>query len=102
MYDDHEFDPITPDEEAQRQQDEEFARRVRREIRRVERGEADAKSARMKPAKPKRKLNANKPFAKNAAAMRALSGNSFQARFSSARGCRTPIPTCSPSPACFS
>lgn len=41
MYTDHEFDPITPDEEAQRRQDEEFARRVRREVRRMERGDAD-------------------------------------------------------------
>ncbi len=41
MYSDHEFDPLTPEEEARRAQDEEFARRVRREVRRMERGEAD-------------------------------------------------------------
>ncbi len=41
MYTDHEFDPIDPDEEARRQEDEAFARRVRREVRRMERGEAD-------------------------------------------------------------
>ena len=41
MYRDHEFDPITPEEEAQREADEEFARRVRREVLRVNRGEAD-------------------------------------------------------------
>lgn len=37
MYQDHEFDPVTPEQ----QQDEEFARRVRREVRRIERGEVD-------------------------------------------------------------
>ncbi len=41
MYTDHEFDPIDPGEEARRQEDEAFARRVRREVRRMERGEAD-------------------------------------------------------------
>ena len=37
MYPDHEFDPITP----QRAQEAEFARRVRREVLRIERGEAE-------------------------------------------------------------
>ena len=41
MYRDHEFDPITPEEQARREQEEEFARRVRREVRRMERGEAE-------------------------------------------------------------
>lgn len=41
MYRDHEFDPISAEEQARREQDEEFARRVRREVRRMERGEAD-------------------------------------------------------------
>ena len=41
MYADHEFDPIAPDAEAQHRQDEELARRIRREVRRMERGEAD-------------------------------------------------------------
>ena len=41
MYRDHEFDPITPEEEARRREEAEFARRVRREVRRMERGEAD-------------------------------------------------------------
>lgn len=41
MYPDHEFDPVTPEEEARRQQEEEFARRVRREVLRMERGEAE-------------------------------------------------------------
>ena len=36
MYPDHEFDPITPEEEAQRAQEAEFARRVRREVLRIE------------------------------------------------------------------
>lgn len=38
---DHEFDPVTPEEQARREQEEEFARRVRREVRRMERGEAE-------------------------------------------------------------
>lgn len=38
MYRDHEFDPVTPEEQARREQEEEFARRVRREVRRMERG----------------------------------------------------------------
>ena len=41
MYRDHEFDPVTPEEEERRREAEEFARRVRREVRRMERGEAD-------------------------------------------------------------
>lgn len=39
-YNDHEFDPITPEELAQIAQDEEFSRKIRREIARVQRGEA--------------------------------------------------------------
>jgi len=38
---DHEFDPVTPEEQARREADEQFARRVRREVLRVQRGEAD-------------------------------------------------------------
>ena len=41
MYRDHEFDPVTPEEQARREQEEEFARRVRREVLRMERGEAE-------------------------------------------------------------
>lgn len=41
MIRDHEFDPVTPEEEAQKEQDEEFARRVRREVRRINNGEAE-------------------------------------------------------------
>ena len=41
MYRDHEFDPVTPEEQARREEEAEFARRVRREVRRMERGEAD-------------------------------------------------------------
>ena len=38
---DPEFDPAMAQAEEQRRQEEEFARRVRREVRRIERGEAD-------------------------------------------------------------
>ena len=41
MYRDHECEPITPEEQARREEEAEFARRVRREVRRMERGEAD-------------------------------------------------------------
>ncbi len=41
MYRDHEFDPVSPEEQARREAEAEFARRVRREIRRVNSGEAD-------------------------------------------------------------
>ncbi len=38
---DHEFDPITPGEREQQARDAEFDRRVRREVLRIQRGEAD-------------------------------------------------------------
>lgn len=41
MYEDHEFDPISPEEQARREADAELSRRIRREVRRMERGEAD-------------------------------------------------------------
>lgn len=41
MLPDHEFDPVSAEERALREQEAEFARRVRREVRRMERGEAD-------------------------------------------------------------
>ena len=39
MYRDHEFDPVTPEEQARRDQDEAFARRGRRAVLRMERGD---------------------------------------------------------------
>ncbi len=39
---DHEFDPISAEEQARRDEEEAFARRVRREMRRIQRGDADA------------------------------------------------------------
>jgi len=41
MLRDTEFDQVNPEEEARRRQDEELARRVRREVLRIGRGEAD-------------------------------------------------------------
>lgn len=41
MLRDHEFDPVAPEEQERRLQEEEFARRVRREVLRMERGDAE-------------------------------------------------------------
>lgn len=41
MYQDHEFDPITPELLAQREHEAELTRRIRREVLRVQRGEAE-------------------------------------------------------------
>lgn len=41
MLQDHEFDPVSPEEQARREAEAELARRIRREVRRMERGEAD-------------------------------------------------------------
>ena len=40
-YNDHEFDPVTDEERAAREREEELARRIRREVLRVQSGEAD-------------------------------------------------------------
>ncbi len=40
MHNDHEFDPITPEELAQIAQEEELARKIRREVRRMNSGDA--------------------------------------------------------------
>ncbi|MEG1611757.1 MAG: hypothetical protein RRZ83_02080 [Alistipes sp.] len=42
MKHDHEFDPITPEELAEREHEAELARKIRREVLRVQRGEAKA------------------------------------------------------------
>lgn len=41
MKNDHEFDPVTPEELAEREREAELARKIRREVLRVQRGEAD-------------------------------------------------------------
>lgn len=41
MYQDHEFDPVTSEELAEREREAELARKIRREVLRVNRGEAD-------------------------------------------------------------
>ena len=41
MHNDHEFNPITPEELAQIAQEEELARKIRREVRRVNSGDAN-------------------------------------------------------------
>lgn len=41
MYEDHEFDPISPEELAEREREAELARKIRREVLRVQRGEAE-------------------------------------------------------------
>ena len=40
-YNDHEFDPVPDEERAAREREEELARRIRREVLRVQSGEAD-------------------------------------------------------------
>ena len=42
-YNDHEFDPVTDEERAAREREEELARRIRREVLRVQSGEATRK-----------------------------------------------------------
>ncbi|MEG2240268.1 MAG: FtsL-like putative cell division protein [Alistipes sp.] len=42
MKHDHEFDPITPEELAEREREAELARKIRREVMRVQRGDAAA------------------------------------------------------------
>ena len=44
MHNDHEFNPITPEELAQIAQEEELARKIRREVRRVNSGDANERS----------------------------------------------------------
>lgn len=41
MKHDHEFDPVTPEELAEREREAELARKIRREVMRVQRGEAE-------------------------------------------------------------
>ena len=41
MMQDHEFDPVTPEELAEREREAELARKIRREVVRIQRGEAD-------------------------------------------------------------
>ena len=41
MKHDHEFDPVTPEELAEREREADLARKIRREVLRVQRGEAD-------------------------------------------------------------
>lgn len=41
MYDDHEFDPVSPEEKAEREREDKLARRIRQEVLRVQRGEAE-------------------------------------------------------------
>ena len=56
-YNDHEFDPVTDEERAAREREEELARRIRREVLRVQSG------------------------ARRSAAARTSSGSSFRAIF---------------------
>ena len=76
MYRDHEFDPVTPEEQARREQEEEFARRVRREVRRMERGEAEERERRERRRRS------------------APSGSCSRVRSSCARASRNTIPIC--------
>ena len=90
MYRDHEFDPVTPEEQARREQEEEFARRVRREVRRMERGEAE-EDIRADEEREAEERNAN---AASDAAGPAPSGSCSRVRSSCARASRNTIPIC--------
>ena len=92
MYRDHEFDPVTPEEQARREQDEEFARRVRREVLRMERGEAEEDIRADEEREAEERAEAEERG--RAAAGRALSGSCFRVRSSCARAFRNTIPTC--------
>ena len=79
-YNDHEFDPVTDEERAAREREEELARRIRREVLRVQSGEADeeirADREREQAEEPGRRSSARR-----SAAARTSSGSSFRAIF---------------------
>ena len=80
-YNDHEFDPVTDEERAAREREEELARRIRREVLRVQSGEADEEiRADRERERPKRRPG-RRSSARRSAAARTSSGSSFRAIF---------------------
>ena len=77
-YNDHEFDPVTDEERAAREREEELARRIRREVLRVQSGEADVPTG--SGSRPKRRPG-RRSSARRSAAARTSSGSSFRAIF---------------------
>ena len=94
MYRDHEFDPITPEEEARRREEAEFARRVRREVRRMESGEADEEIRADEEREAAERAEAQAREARERRRRSSTFCSSFRARSSSARACRSTIPIC--------
>lgn len=94
MLRDTEFDPVNPEEEARRRQDEELARRVRREVLRIGRGEADeeirADMEREAAERAEAEERENKERRRRASLVRQF----FTGTFWCARACRGRIPTC--------
>ncbi len=67
MYRDHEFDPVSAEEQARREAEAELARRIRHEVRRMERGEAEedlradeAEEAELRAAEEERRRKAER------------------------------------------
>ena len=54
-YNDHEFDPVTDEERAAREREEELARRIRREVLRVQSGEAEEEARQEEQRKEERR-----------------------------------------------
>ena len=79
-YNDHEFDPVTDEERAAREREEELARRIRREVLRVQSGEAD-EEIRADREREQAEEEARQEEQRKEAAARTSSGSSFRAIF---------------------
>ena len=80
-YNDHEFDPVTDEERAAREREEELARRIRREVLRVQSGEADEEIRADREREQAEEEAGRMSRARRSAAARKSSGYSFRAIF---------------------
>ena len=78
-YNDHEFDPVTDEERAAREREEELARRIRREVLRVQSGEADEEIRADREREQAEGRPGRRSSARRSAAARTSSGSSFRA-----------------------